>query len=244
MTQPGPKPVSVEELANEAQQWATVLFCLRDGQVGMLEKLKWGPWRTVPAARPSQEILDLMKGTPWEGAPMLKTKKQSRQQIGTPLVAKIVPADPKIVKHLSKFVNNPDGDYTYIPPVLPAPNVWNKLKKCRSRTEMRLGLRLLERYLAQNFGMWSGREYPRALERYAPELFVARKLAAYPGSKERPSSDDKRVVFIAKVFAGARFGLTASYATKKLSRLNFSKYSADKPYREFVKNVQAMRRGT
>lgn len=234
MVRPGPKPVDVEDLKLEAEQWATVLFCLRYGQAGMIEKMEWGPWRMVPVGRPSKEILDLMKGTPWEGAQLLKTNKR-RQQTGRTLVAMIVPADAKSAKRVSKILNRLGKRFDYIPPMLPLPKVWLQLRIAASLAEMRRALRSTEKYLNRNWSGWFGREYPRALERHAGALLAAKRLFSYPKS-ERRSSDDKRVHFFAKVLAGLELGRSPLYTLKKLSHWRPSKDLATNPYQKFAAN--------
>lgn len=239
MVRPGPKPIDVEDLKVEAQQWATVLFCLLYGQAGMIQKIEWGPWRGFRATKPSEEMLDLMKGAPWGEAQLLKTNKK-RQRTGTTLVAKIVPADAKSTKLASKALNKLGRGFDYIPPKLPLLHVWHQLETAASLTKMRRALRFIEKYLNRNWSAWSGREYPRALDRHAGALLAAKRLISYPKSKRR-RSDDKRVVFFAKVLAGLELGRSPLYTTKKLSHWRPPKDLGTNPYQEFVASFRSQR---
>ena len=57
----------------------------------------------------------------------------------------------------------------------------------------------------------------RATRKNDTAILQAKNLPHYPRA-ERPSSDDKRIDFLAKVFAGFAFGLAPLTATKRLSR--------------------------
>ena len=231
MSRRGPKPVDLEDLKVEAQQWANVLFCLRDGQAGMIQLFKWGPWRSVPAAKPSPRMLDLIKGTPREGARLLKTR-MSQRRTGTTLLAEIVPANAKSARHVLKAFKLGRG-WEYIPPRLPSPKVWEQLKEAASVTEMQDVLRSTERYVIRNWSAWPGKPFPRRFHRHAAAILETKKLFNYPKSK-RGRSDDKRVIFFAKVFAGLELGRSALYTTKRLAHWHPHKDLAKNPYKEFV----------
>jgi hypothetical protein len=231
MARPGPKPVDLQHLKTEAQQWANVLFCLRDGQAGMIQKIKWGPWRSVPYTKHSQSMLDLMKGTPWENARLLKTKMR-RAKIGTTLVAEIVPANAQSVRKVSKSFKLEKG-WEYTPPRLPSPKVWQQLKEAASVTGMQRVLRSIQKYIFRNWSAWPGIPFPYKLDRHAAAILEAKQLFGYPKS-HRGRSEDKRIVFFAKVFAGLRLGRSALYTTKRLAHWHPLKDLAINPYKEFV----------
>ena len=65
-------------------------------------------------------------------------------------------------------------------------------------------------------------EFPRVIRDHATELLRAKKGWNYP-KKDRPKSDDKRVMFFAKILAGFMLGLSAGYATKRLAYWEWSK---------------------
>jgi len=201
----------------------------------MIQKTEWSPWRTVPAAKPSKEMLDLMKGTPWEGARALKPKKQS-QRMGRTLVAKIVPADARTAKSMYKVFDKLVEGFDYISPRLPSPGVWEQLKRAGSLAEMRRALRFLEKYLKMNWSGWFGRECPHRLDRHVDALLAAKRLFNYPRSK-RTRSDDKRIVFFARVLAGLELGRSPLYAIKRLSYWRPLKDLTTKPLQEFVASL-------
>ena len=58
-------------------------------------------------------------------------------------------------------------------------------------------------------------------------LVKAKRFPHYP-KNPRPSSDDKRLIFFAKVLAGLEHGLAPLSATKRLSHWDFSKESLEK----------------
>ena len=226
----GPKPIAIEALRVEAEQWALVLFCLRDGQKGMVNKLKWGPWRTTPPAEPRPELLAAMRGTPWEGAPRLKVPIRHRQ--GTTLVAEIIPADQEIVrKFLKEFKLGRNWNVQF--PIFPEPELWEQIKTAASIAQMRSVLRSLEGYVVRNWVAWPQKQYPRRLERHGPALFRARRLFNYPRSG-RKRSDDKRVVFFSKVIAGLELNRSPLYALKKLSKWRPIKEQQTNPFNEFA----------
>lgn len=241
MPRPGPKPVEMKQLKTEAMNWAMVLFALRDGQDGLLlrnEWGKWGPWRRPSAAKIHPQILKQMKGTPWEGVPPAKTKRKT--QTGRILSARIVAFDDKEAKFLSKL--KMESDFTFFPPIPPSRDAWEQLKQARTVVECRRALHSLGRYLKRSWQGWYGGEFPHALERYAQELLTSKRLFNYPKS-ERRRSDDKRVIFFAKVLAGARFNLAPTYATKKLRKWRWPKDWVERPYKEFTARVRSQTGG-
>lgn len=241
---PGPKPtVELKALQTEAANWARVLFVLRDGQVALLTVVKWGEWgdeTTVEgkAVQLSPEIRKQLAGTPWENATPLTVRRKTR--IGETLEAetfnfeeykKKLPKEPK-----------PTGPLVWYPPTQAAHRVWRRLKQSRSPSEMRGVLRSLEKWLTQTQSGWWGREYPSNLAQYSDGLLYAKSMHNYPAEapekQKRPTSDDKRVLFFAKVFAGLRSRLSPSYATKKLSHWTFSKDAVTNPYKEYMKQIE------
>jgi hypothetical protein len=240
MPLPGPKPVDRDALQTEAMNWARVLFILRDGKVGLVEVVKWGPLRTVTQG-PTQltkENLQQMKGTQWENAQELPVSNR-QMRTGKVLTAKIYTFNEF---QKNKSVLTLDSPYVWFPPTPASRAVWDALKKSNSLVGMRRALCSLEKYLCRNLSGWYGREFPHGLEGYAQDLLAAKDLHNYPNPKakqKRPSSDDKRVIFFAKVFAGLRLNLKPSYATKKLSHWRFEKDWATNPYNEFVKSIRS-----
>jgi hypothetical protein len=76
-------------------------------------------------------------------------------------------------------------------------------------------------------------EFADALDLYAEELLGGKRLPSY-AKTDRPSSDDKRVVFLSKVLAGARLDLAPITAVKRLSNWHLSRDWAEKSLKEYV----------
>jgi hypothetical protein len=76
-------------------------------------------------------------------------------------------------------------------------------------------------------------EFPDALDLYAEQFLKGKNLPCY-AKTDRPRSDDKRVEFLSKVLAGARFGLAPITAAKRLSHWHFPSDWAEKALDEHV----------
>lgn len=104
-----------------------------------------------------------------------------------------------------------------IPEVCQNRAAWEMLK--RAHTEMDI------RRAAKSIAHWARRversdwrtEIPSAIGKHAKDLLRAKKNWAYPGDLRRPTSDDKRVLFFAKILAGLVSGLSPTYAIKVLA---------------------------
>jgi hypothetical protein len=238
---PGPKSVELKDLEIEANEWARVLFCLRDGRAGMVQRIAFRPWQSISSEKPGQKISDLIKGTGWEGARILKATGKHR--VGTALVASIVPANLKTVSKVSDALNpdifkslklNEGWDYT--PPILPSEQIWGRLKKATSVKEMRSALRAAQRFLFHNWKQWHSGSIPCKLQRHATALLKAKQQFNYPKSR-RNRSDDKRVAFFAKALAGLELDRSPLYTSKRLSHWRPARDLAINPHREFVSAV-------
>jgi hypothetical protein len=239
---PGPKPtVEREALQTEASNWACVLFILREGRVALLTAVQWGNETTVDgsaAVQLSPEIKKQIAGTPLENAEMLSTGRKTR-------TGKTLGAQTYNYEEFEKMRNelpprnDPGQPLVWYPPTQAAQDVWMNLKQSKSRRQMKDALGSFERWLNATPAIsgWRGRPFPRNLSQYSDGLLDAKSLHNYPKAEKRPSSDDKRVLFFAKVLAGLRFGLSASYSTKKLSRWTFSRDAAVNPYKKFVQQI-------
>ena len=258
MKHSGPKPVDLLALQTEAMNWATLLFVLRDGRVALRQVVHWGEWKTsrsaptlAPSTMLSESIRAAAKGTPWENAPVLQavTKRRSGRVLDAETFRKTKPFDAE-----DRLVNGQTLSSIQFDSTPACSEVWESLKAATSERMMRRALSQLEKYLHENWEAWTGSEFPRNLRRFAHGVCAAKRLHNYPSAKkdDRPTSDDKRVVFIAKVLAGLRFNLSPTYATKKLSRYNSTDVNwnevrdgATRPYTKFVENIRAEnRRGT
>lgn len=126
-------------------------------------------------------------------------------------------------------------------PVMPAPEIWELLKGARSTEQIRRASREIREWMTREYGPGTGRwlpgsppvELPDALELYSDQLLLGKRLPSYAKTK-RPKSDDKRVVFLSKVLAGARFGLAPITAAKRLSHWDWPKDWAEKKKKEYL----------
>lgn len=237
---PGPKPVVEQEaLQTEAANWARALFILCYGRVALATAVKWGAETRLDGntVRLSPEIRKQIAGTPWENAQMLSTVRKS--QTGEIFAAKTFEFE-EFEKMQNELPPGQSQSLVWHLPTQAAQDVWINLKQSNSRRQMVDALDSFERWLKDtpSINLWCGRPFPRNLSRYSDGLLDAKSLHNYPKAEKRPTSDDKRVLFFAKVLAGLRFGLTASYSTKKLSGWTFSKDTAVNPYKKFVQQVQ------
>jgi hypothetical protein len=209
----GPKPVEVVVLKKYARVWANLFHLLRDGQPGQLVRLK--PGESLPT-----------------------------------VVADVLPADrEKTLKGLPQLekLRGKQGIIWLLRPVFPEPHLWEQLKSNHSVKEIQRTIASIEKYirkrwpypysystdrdgfLIQRRAVWSKTLWARLLRAArdsADEVLKARDLPHFPRS-ERPSSDDKRVEFFAKVFAGLAVGLSPLTATKRLS--GWSPFKAEIP---------------
>jgi hypothetical protein len=125
-------------------------------------------------------------------------------------------------------------DWVVFPPTLPKPEVWEQLKKARSVPQIEEAARGIGELESEFASSTTWAQNPAgALSHFAEGILEAKKLPHYP-KKNRPRSDDKRVVFLAKVMAGLTLGLRPITAVKKLSHWQWPKDWAEKPLREFV----------
>jgi hypothetical protein len=71
-----------------------------------------------------------------------------------------------------------------------------------------------------------------ALELHGKQVLIGKSLPSY-AKTDRKRSDDKRVVFLSKILAGARFGLAPVTAAKRLSHWNWPRDWAERTAKEF-----------
>jgi len=132
-------------------------------------------------------------------------------------------------------------DWVIFRPVMPEPEIWSRLKRARSVGEVREASRKMRDWMTREYGPQVGRwlpgdppfEFADALDLYAEKLLRAKHLPSY-AKTDRPRSDDKRLVFLSKVLAGARLDLAPITAVKRLSHWGFPRDWAEKPLKEFV----------
>jgi hypothetical protein len=131
------------------------------------------------------------------------------------------------------LVNVKGQEWIISPPTFPKPQVWVRLKKARTVGQIKAAARGIGR-LGSAFTSPEvpGHEYwglnpAGALCEHARGILVAKQLPHYPKT-DRPSSDDKRVEFLAKVMAGLTLGLAPITAVKRLSHWHWPKDWAEK----------------
>jgi len=195
-----------------AEVWADLLYRLRDGETGELVRVK-GKQRPIPVA--------------------------------TVIVANRV-ATRKLMKTL-EGLRGQDGILWLRSPIYPEQEIWEGLKHASSTEQIRVALAKIERCLRNRWKLssyyspdedelligkrvgWTktiGSQLLLATRKNADEIIKAKNLPHYPRA-ERPSSDNKRIEFFAKVFAGFALGLAPLTATKRLSRWKRLKRGAE-----------------
>jgi hypothetical protein len=197
MAEPGPKPVGLERLKFEALKWTNHLLALRDGQLGSIYKVEWGPFEMVN----------------------LGTEKVRGRSTRRVLVAEIFPVD-KVNQDLPPLlrVGGAKKDWIIFQPVVPDPRVWAQIKNSKSIKQVHQisrGIRMWGRKI-QKRGHWLHPEFADAFRSHAGGLLNAKQLPQYPRSNRR-RSDDKRIEFIAKVMAGLTLNLLPTYTLKRLA---------------------------
>jgi len=192
----GPKPADVSLLKVYAKEWALQLYELRDGRPAELYKVK----HSVRLEKDGTRI------------PLTKYI----------FVAKFHPESNegrKLLIRLPPRVG--DAEWSVVRPVVADSETWREFQRARMVETYHALLARVEARLPEeqrSSEMWS-RLFRYARER-AADLVKARQLAHYPRAKntDRPTSDDKRIEFFAKVLAGLALGLAPATATKRLAR--------------------------
>lgn len=212
-----PKRATLEQLKSEAGAWAEFLYTLRDGQPGLLEKVKWNPFKSA---------------TSGEG-------KKIRMRTSRVVCVKIVPLKAtkagidELTKQVTKQFTKQKG-WVFFSPVLPNLAAWERFKKARTVLEVRRAAGMMR---VEYFYLPRGLSKPASvfIREHAKDLLLAKKLPHYP--RRAASNDDKRVVFFAKVLAGLSLGIRPLYATKKLGHWDWSKDHGSAALREFTASV-------
>jgi hypothetical protein len=226
----GPKPVSRNLLEEDTRSWASFLYTLRDGQPGHMQRVKWGPLQKSGPERRTK----LRAGS---GNIVLPANASYR----TP-----VPLGPPILIHVSDAARKlpaqmkAEEEWIISRPTMPAPALWELLKRAGSATDVRRaskGIRRWETNELRGVGIYLPGTPPLrfsdALDQYAESLLMGKELPTF-AKTDRPTSDDKRIELISKVLAGARLGLAPITVAKRLSHWRFGRDWAEKPLREFV----------
>lgn len=219
---PGPKPVKREHLEAEAMQWACFFYTLRDGQPGWRQLVRGGGWKRAKR-----------EPTPWgTRAFKLGPGEQMRWGKSGPYIRKIQPVNLIVpIPVTDTALELPEKvkigeEWLFSKPTYPKREVWEQLKKARSVDQVKRAARRIGKLrLAFSSSTKWALNPAGALSTYAKGFLAAKELASYPRRPEkiRKRSDDKRVVFLAKIMAGLTLGLAPITARKRLSNWSWPK---------------------
>src|ERR1700676_144095 len=111
-----PKHANLDQLKSEATSWAEFLYALRDGQPGLVEKVKWNPYKTI----------------------QFGDGKKTRMRTSRVIRAEIYPVKAKkeVIDELNKQFKKQKG-WVFFKPVIPNRAAWERFKKARTVLEMR-----------------------------------------------------------------------------------------------------------
>lgn len=132
----------------------------------------------------------------------------------------------QFIQRLEKLYGTP---YEVVPRIPPNSAAWDQLKRAHTEREIRRVAESIRRWAQQVERSDWQTEFPLVIRDHAKDLLRAKKSWNYP-RKGRPKSDDKRVLFFAKVLAGFMFGLSPGYATKRLAYWEWSKEWIQGPF--------------
>jgi hypothetical protein len=225
----GPKPVSVDHLKGYAISWASFFYTIRDGQSGQMQRFKWGPLRNTGSAKWTR----VPSGMGTIAFPA-GVKYREGKPLGPPILIPVSEAAKALPKEMRA------KDWVVSRPIMPAPELWARIPQAISVGEVRNASREIRKWMDKQFGT-VGRwlpgsppvEFCDALDTYAEQVLVGKRLPSY-AKTDRPSSDDKRVQLLAKVLAGARYGLAPMTAAKRLSGWHWPRDWAEKTQREYM----------
>jgi hypothetical protein len=193
-----PKIVNLAKLQMYAYGWCDLFYRWRDGCPGLLSKQVYcGPWKTYRSSVKLQCLkLEDIGRLDHPRRPMRYLTYRYRE---TKDFAVILISSDKAKKFLRNLTFK--GWKLDSVPWPPRPAVWQQFKKAKSVSEI------------QRVGRTLGW---KQLGMHAKEILTAKKLSSYP-RKNRPSSDNKRIKFFAKVIAGSECGVAPTTAIKLLS---------------------------
>jgi hypothetical protein len=221
----------INSLKRHAIFWTYLLCALRDGADGYVQELTWGP-------------IEQFRGEPALGQSLAIAKGEGQEaavRYGSPLGA-LPLARTMSQQQLQTWQRTQDG-WHYVPPISPSPQVWARLKKARTVSEVRSVAHDLKGWANRtpcSYYMIDGqrREDPRVpilpmhlgvFHTHAKKILAAKKLWTYPRTN-RPMSDDKRIEFFGKSLAGLMFGLAPATAQRRLTGWRW-------PQRAFEKSI-------
>jgi hypothetical protein len=218
----GPNPVDLSRLKTEAARWTDFFFTLRDGQDGAFYLFE----------------------------PLPEKRTEVQEEVGMTHRLRrvaIVPVSTRLVVEEVKERNrrlSPNG--LFVPPIYPATEAWERMKRARTAAEMKMAARAVRRWESE----WAKgipqemlgapaewrtgpHYYAKAIRTNADTLMRAKRLPHYPS--DPASNDDKRIAFFAKVLAGLTLGLAPLTATKRLSRWRWPHELAKGELRELAR---------
>lgn len=204
---PKPNPVDVSLLKQYVELWSLQLLTLRDGRPGKIVLLQ--PGETKPT-----------------------------------VVAEVIPQDRRAQSALPtlKKLRGKEGTLWVQSPIFSEPKIWHDLKTAKSTHEIRDAVISLERYLRRRWQppdeifsprpTWTGKKWsllnrrptwhetgwsksPESVKNRANELLKSKRSRC--PKKDRPTSDNKRIEFFAKVLSGLALGRTPTYTLKILA---------------------------
>jgi hypothetical protein len=113
-------------------------------------------------------------------------------------------------------------DYRIGWPVYPSPEIWEQLKRARSLREAKQCFARLRQWRRRELPGLGNDDWLHEFRSNPRHFLQAKRLPNYP--REAETNDDKRVAFLAKVFAGLEAHLAPLTATKKLSHWRCDNY--------------------
>lgn len=226
----GPKAAEIRDVQADARSWASLFYTLRDGQSGSVQRVKWGAVQNTGSAQWTR----ILAG---RGGVMLppNTIYRASKALSPPIP---IPATKEAQKLLAEMKSK---GWLITRPVKPAPEIWEMLKRARSIKEIRKASQRMRRWMTAEYGPGVLRrldgspptEFADVLELHADKLLTGKRLPSY-AKTDRKRSDDKRVVFLSKILAGARFGLAPITAAKRLSHWHWPRAWAEKSTKEYL----------
>lgn len=219
----GPKPAGaarLQELRAGALAWARFLLSLRDGKIGLVYLEKYGAPRAHGAVEPVAEIVKfaVAKILPAEGG------NKGADSLGWWLAA------------ATDAAGKGSGDeFRFIPPTTPCTDGWTKLMGARSAAQVRDAADVIGAWRLDPMGLQDNfqQKCVQTIRDAAAVVVRAKRLPSYPRSK-RPTSADSRLLFLAKILAGADAGLRPLSALKRLGGLKLPMETS----REFAESMR------
>lgn len=205
---PGRTGISIGWLSSQAYVWNMVLHAVRDGVPGFIAKIE-GAKRVTTSLAVEVNYLEFH-----EAASRSERRRRGlskRGKAGSEFVQVATVAPDKI--HQARQLIRGKAGWILTPPRYACPEVWERLKKARSVSEVQRTARELHvRHRAISAAQWT------PFHDHAADFLRAKALHNYPKSK-RPLSDEKRMHFCAKVLSGFMQDIAPATATKRLARL-------------------------